>query len=99
MHANASHHHPCFQEQPKFHLGVRENVYVADFMYQCRDRVVTIEDVKGVETAKFKKDKRLWSRYGPMRLTLVKRKGSKWGFETIEGDTADARQKAADDAY
>ncbi len=46
--------------------------------------MVSVEDVKGVETAKFKKDKRLWKEYGPIRLTLVKRKGKHWKFEHIE---------------
>ena len=57
--------------QPKFRLGVPENIYVADFLVRERDGV-HVEDVKGVETPKFKRDKKLWARYGPEPLWIIK---------------------------
>ena len=70
--------------QPKFRLGCPENVYVADFLVASRvslfdgedDGVeVWVEDVKGMQTPKFKKDLKLWVRYGPMPLHILKRSG------------------------
>lgn len=58
--------------QPKFRLGVPENVYVADFLV-VDGGSVRVEDVKGVETAKFKRDKKLWASYGPCPLWLIKK--------------------------
>jgi hypothetical protein len=57
--------------QPKFRLGCPENVYVADFLVVTRAGVY-VEDVKGAETAKFKRDKKLWKAYGPCELVIVR---------------------------
>lgn len=56
--------------QPKFRLGCPENVYVADFLV-VTDKGVHAEDVKGVVTAKFKYDVKLWRQYGPCNLWVV----------------------------
>ena len=64
-----------FIAQPKFRLGVPENVYVADFLVLASDRRVWVEDVKGRETAKFRRDKKLWARYGPCELHIITRHG------------------------
>lgn len=61
--------------QPKFRLGVPENVYVADFLVVPRVGNVWIEDVKGRETAKFRRDKKLWAAYGPCELHIITRHG------------------------
>lgn len=71
-------------EQPRFELGIPENVYIADFQVTDRDGTVWVEDVKGVETAKFKHNKRLWRRYGKCPLVLFKRKGDGWAKEIVE---------------
>lgn len=62
-----------FIEQPRTWLGVRENVYVPDFLVLPSDPAVAayFVDVKGVETAAFKKNKRLWKRYAVLNLHVV----------------------------
>lgn len=73
--------------QPKFRLGCPENVYVPDYLV-CSSPAFTddfeihVEDVKGHETAKFKRDKKLWAKYGPCPLWLIR--GGKV-IEVIEG--------------
>lgn len=75
-------------EQPKFRLGCPENVYVADFLvweltdfegYNVIDCYVV--DIKGVETPKFRHDRKLWAAYGMLPLHIVKRVGGK--FKTV----------------
>lgn len=59
------------QHQPRFELGCPENVYVADFEFvEFGKRIVV--DVKGVETPKFRRDRKLWAKYGPCNLRIVK---------------------------
>ena len=75
-------------EQPKFHLGCPENVYVADFLVilpQDQDFKVYVVDVKGMETSKFKRDKKLWASYGRLKLVIVKCTSYSTGkFKVIE---------------
>lgn len=68
-----------FIGQPKFRLGVPENVYVPDFLV-CRETEVNhgeywpechAEDVKGMRTPKFNRDVKLWKRYGKMPLHII----------------------------
>lgn len=59
--------------QPKFRLGCPENIYVGDFLVVSPEGT-RVEDVKGVETSKFKRDRKLWARYGPCDLWLIKGK-------------------------
>ncbi len=70
--------------QPRVWLGVPENVYVPDFFVIPHPSIGMgwYVDVKGVETAKFKKDKKLWAAYGRGKLKIVKRQGS--GFKEVE---------------
>ena len=71
--------------QPKFRLGVAENTYRPDFHViggDAHDRATWAEDVKGVETPAFRKNKRLWKSYGPCPLRIIR--GGKV-VETIEG--------------
>jgi hypothetical protein len=67
-------------EQVSIWLGVPENTYRPDFFIIFADGSYEFVDVKGVETAAFKKTVRLWKAYGPCRLRVVKRKGK--GFAT-----------------
>lgn len=62
-------------EQPLFRLGVPENKYTADFLVQWADAFYGLQaiDVKGVETAAFKRNMKLWAQYGPLPLAIVKR--------------------------
>lgn len=57
--------------QPVFRLGVAENVYRADFLV-VRGMDVWAEDVKGARTAKFNRDVKLWRRFGPCELRIIK---------------------------
>lgn len=57
--------------QPKFRLGVPENVYIADFLVVPLDGDTYVVDVKGMMTSKFKRDLKLWSKYGPCPLHVV----------------------------
>lgn len=72
-------------EQPRLWLGVRENVYVPDFLVIPirTDKDPWYEDVKGMETAAFKKNVKLWARYGRLPLHILTREGSSWKTEII----------------
>jgi hypothetical protein len=67
--------------QPRFKLGVPENVYVADFFVTRPGLPSHVEDVKGMKTAKFMRDVKLWKAYGEWDLWIVT--GAK--VEVIEG--------------
>ena len=69
-------------EQPRLWLGVRENVYVPDFLVIPRSGVPWYEDVKGVETTQFRKVKKLWAAYSRLPLRIIKL--SKGVFEVVE---------------
>lgn len=69
-------------EQPRVHLGDRVNVYVPDYLVIPREGRPYFVDVKGMETAKFKKDVARWRLRGPLELLVVKQKGR--GFETTD---------------
>ncbi len=76
-----------YVEQPKLWLGVPENKYIPDFLVIPRDGIPYYVDVKGIETAVFKKNKRLWRSYGRLQLFLVKRKSTKFEvYEVVEGE-------------
>lgn len=69
--------------QPKVWLGVPENVYIPDFLVLPVGAPAHYVDVKGVETSKFKRDKKLWARYGRLALHIVKSQGNA-RFKTSE---------------
>lgn len=60
--------------QPKFRLGCPENVYRPDFLVVAGNGSVYVEDVKGVDTPKFRRDLKLWRAYGPCPLHVVRAK-------------------------
>jgi len=60
-----------YVRQPRFTLGCPENVYKPDF-HVVAPRWTTATDVKGHETPKFRKDRRLWARYGPCPLQVIR---------------------------
>ena len=70
-------------EQPRLWLGVVENVYVPDFFVVRIDGSFEYVDVKGVETAAFRKNEKLWNRYGPCDLRIVKRRADKFVTDRI----------------
>ena len=59
--------------QPTFRIGCAENVYRPDFLVIDESGAYAV-DVKGTETAKFKRDRRLWKSHGPCDLWVVKGK-------------------------
>jgi len=71
--------------QPRFRLGVPENRYIADFLIIDRQGRVWVEDIKGVETDKFKHDRKLWLTYGPCPLHVLRWKRGKWVSEVFMG--------------
>jgi hypothetical protein len=58
--------------QVPFYLGCMENRYVVDFLCFAANGLAMAIDVKGFRTATFKKNARLWARYGPCPLQIVK---------------------------
>lgn len=76
------------ERQPKFNIGCPASNYVADFQVTCIDTgEVWVVDVKGMETPKFKHDKKLWRSYGPYPLHIVKRVGKRWETTVIPRGT------------
>lgn len=72
--------------QPRYFLSMAQISYHADFEYKERrgNGWVTIaEDVKGIETDRFRIIKRLWLCYGECPLRIVKRQGSVWQSEEL----------------
>lgn len=69
--------------QPRVWLGVVENVYIPDFLVVPEGGTPYYVDVKGVQTAKFKRDKKLWAAYGRGRLEIVKETSAN-KFKTVE---------------
>jgi hypothetical protein len=61
--------------QPTFRLGCPENRYRPDFFVVMADGSVHAEDVKGMETSKFRRDRRLWASYGPCPLWVLAKDG------------------------
>ena len=69
--------------QPRIWLGVPENVYVPDFLVVPVDQRPHYVDVKGMETSKFRRDKKLWEQYGRLLLYIV-RETSPGKFKTMD---------------
>lgn len=55
----------------RFRLGVPENVYECDWLVVTQRYTFAI-DVKGTETPKFRRDRKLWAAYGPCPLVVAK---------------------------
>jgi hypothetical protein len=60
-----------YVRQPKFCLGVPENVYRPDF-HVVAQRWTSADDVKGAEPPAFKKNRRLWAKYGTCPLRVIR---------------------------
>lgn len=73
--------------QVTFQLGP-DHTWRADFLVfetTLHETPVTVEDVKGRETERFAKVRKLWAKYGPCPLRVLKRKGDKWDVEIVNG--------------
>lgn len=66
----------AWQRQVTFKLGCPENRYRIDFLVWDADGRTWAEDVKGVDTPAFLKNVRLWRKYGPCTLRVVRRGGA-----------------------
>ena len=69
--------------QPRVWLGVPENVYYPDFLVAPEGGAHYYVDVKGKETAQFKRNKVLWKKYGRARLEIIKETSAN-KFKTVE---------------
>ncbi len=67
-----------WEPEPVFALGCPENKYKADFGVVNSDGSEHVEEVKGAETPAWKKNKRLWKKYGKLPLKILKRRGNRW---------------------
>lgn len=70
------------QFQPRIELE-RGIYYRPDFVYEERGRAV-YEDVKGVETERFRLVKKLWRLHGPGPLRITKRQSRRHGFRVVQ---------------
>lgn len=69
-----------FQPRLELEPGI---FYKPDFSYVERGRVV-YEDVKGVETERFRLIKKLWRLHGPGPLRITKRASRRDGFRVVQ---------------
>ena len=79
----------AFSEQPKVTL-TKFHTYKPDYVYLENDRLV-FEDCKGVESDRFKINKKLWRERGPGVLRVSKRAGKygKWQFKDLHPEIID----------
>ena len=76
-----------YERQVKVPLGDDDSLRVDFVVTEWHD--VYAVDVKGVETADFKRKAKLWKKYGTMDLLVMKRKGGKWLPTRVPGGMAD----------
>jgi hypothetical protein len=69
--------------QPSTWLGVPENTYKPDFLVVPVGATPHFVEVKGMETGPWKRNKKLWAKYGRLPLHIVKARGA-MKFETVE---------------
>lgn len=63
------------QRQVRVKLTEAEIVYIPDFLVTFADGRVEYHEVKGMETDSWKVKKKLWTRYGPGVLVVIKKRG------------------------
>ena len=67
--------------QPEYMLG-EDFKYRADFLVTGNDDSRWVVDVKGHEMSRFRQAKKLWKKYGPLPLHIVKKGGA---VEVVKG--------------
>lgn len=72
-----------WERQVEFKLGEDDKTIVDFVVTEWHDKYVV--EVKGVETPDFKRVKRLWKKYGPMDMQVLKRRGNRWDVCVIHG--------------
>lgn len=74
---------PRYERQCEIALGPDFGT-VVDFIVWTRGGR-HVEEVKGKETPRFRQVRRLWKKYGPMPMHILKRRGKGWKVEILEG--------------
>lgn len=72
--------------QPRYQLG--DIAYRADAEVLDAQGNLWAEEVKGIETERFRLVRRLWPKYGPWPLHVIKRRGRGWEIEVLPGRAA-----------
>ena len=85
------------------HVNRQVKVMLGDIPYVVDYQVLEslekwwMEEVKGVETPRFKLVKKLWPKYGPCPLVILKRKGNGWVKTIIHPEQKEADHVGADE--
>ena len=76
-----------WERQPRYELGVLENVYHPDFLVTPAEGEPWAEEIKGYDKggahSMWWRNRALWKVYGPCELRILKRKGSGWTTEIV----------------
>ena len=81
-----------WQRQVKIPLGPDDSLRV-DFVVTYMSGITEAVDVKGCETRDFARKVRLWQKYGPMPLCIVRRRGEKFVVSRTIGGPGNAETK------
>jgi hypothetical protein len=85
-----------FVQQPRLWLGVPENIYIPDFLVIPKESFDPYYiDIKGMETQKFRRDKKLWASYGWLNLHVIKKQGKKFKTTEVVHGCSDTRRGTA----
>lgn len=77
-----------WQPQVTFVLG--DDTLRVDFLVWHEDGKVEAEDVKGYETRGFKRKAKLWQKYAPCPLRVLRRRGRAWEARVVPPCSAPA---------
>lgn len=70
--------------QVRIKLG-EDYTAVVDFVLTYASEPVRYEEIKGYEAKDFSKKRTLWKKYGPGPLHVMKRSGTGWKTEVLQG--------------
>ncbi len=72
---------PDFSTRVDFVVAVMETIVSFGGLRSDKDLIVRAHEVKGAETREFKRVRKLWPKYGPFALTIIKARD----IELIQG--------------
>ena len=72
-----------WERQVTFQLGPDIKTVVDFVVTEWRDKYVV--EIKGMELPAFKRVKKLWPKYGPLDMHVMKRVGKRWQESVIQG--------------
>ncbi len=81
--------------QCKILIGDKVSTYIVDFLVFRNYGIVEAHEFKGVETAKFKEQKKRWALWGPMDLVIIKYRA---GTGLYTDEIIESRLKVPDNA-